>query len=299
MLKSFVGQRATDDLRLEVETEIGRICERRKKELNASEILVFMAEGEAQADLSHPHRETDDYVVGFDVINKETIVDSHSDQVNAALAALCLATEHETIQIKHVRGDVYLINELGKPVYSFNFSGSGEAYSSRRTTVEVIKEAKGQAAKLMSKRSLSKVYRLLIQAISKDNDELQRFMFGWSAFEILINNVFSQYEKLFVQSLLDADPASHKHRYFNRIREVMKGKYNITDKFNVGVACIGDSSVETDIQEFIKIKKIRDALFHDKTVDETALPTFAIVELLKKYLRKHINYKGRLTKAST
>ena len=299
MLKGMVGQREKDELKPEVENGIARIRDRRKEELGASETLVFVAEGEAHADFSQPNRETDDYVVGFDIINKKTIVDAYGDQVNAALAALCLAAEHETIQVKHVRGDVYLINELGKPLYSFEFSASFEGYSSRRTTSEIIREAQGQAVKLMSKRALSKVYRLLIEAVSRDNDELRRFMFGWSALEMLVNNVFSEYEKQFVQRLLEADPASHTHRYFKRIREVMKGKYNIADKFIVMAACIGDGSVETDIQEFIKIKKIRDALFHDKSVADKTLPTFATVELLKKYLRLHIKYKGRLTKALT
>lgn len=291
MLKSLVGQRESSDLRVEVETEIRRIRERRNKELEHSETLVFIAEGEAQADFSRPNRETDDYVLGFELVNKERIAEAHSDQVNAVLAALCLSTEHETIQIKRMRGDAYLINEAGKPVYSFDVSGSGEAFVSERTTDEVIKQAQSQA-KSMSKHSLSRVYRLLVQAISRDNDKLRRFMFGWSALEILINKVFSDYEKLFIQNLLGADPASHTQRYFERIRDVMKGKYRIADKFVVVAACVSDDSVETDIQDFVKIKEVRDALLHGEPIDEESLPISETVGLLKKYLRRHINAKA-------
>lgn len=113
----------------------------------------------------------------------------------------------------------------------------------------------------------------------------------------IIKTVFSEYEKLFIQNLLESDPASQAGRYFKRIREVMKGKYNIADQFVVVAACIGEGSVETDAEEFIRIKKIRDALFHDTSLAEKGLPTVAIVELLKKYLRLHLKYKGRLTTA--
>jgi hypothetical protein len=298
MLTSMVGQRGTDDVKLEIKTEIERIRENRKKELQGLEAFIFIAEGETDVDFSHPNKETDDYVLGFDIINKDNIISPYRDQINAALVALCLATERVPLDVKHLRGDVYLINEISKPVYSIAFSGSGEGYPSIQTTAEIIKEAQGQI-KLISKRPLTKVYRLLTQAISRDNDELRRFMFGWAALETLIKTVFSEYEKLFVQSLLEADPASQAGRYFKRIREVMKGKYNIADQFVVVAACIGEGPVEPDIQEFIRIKKIRDTLFHDTSVAEKGLPTVVTVELLKKYLRLHIRYKDRLTTPST
>jgi hypothetical protein len=298
MLTGMVGQRGTDDVNLEIKSGIERIRENRKKELQGSEAFIFIAEGETEVDFSHPNRETDDYVLGFDIINKDDIASAYRDQINATLSALCLVNDRVPIQVKKLRGDVYLINDIGKPVYSIGISASGEAYTSIQTTVEIINEAKGQI-KSINKRALTKVCRLLTQAISRDNDDLRRFMFGWAALETLIKTVFSEYEKLFVQSLLASDIGNQAHRYFKRIREVMKGKYNIADKFVVVAACIGEEAVEKDIQEFIRIKKIRDAFFHDTSMAEKGLPTFEAVELLKKYLRLHIKYKDRLTKPST
>jgi hypothetical protein len=291
LLKGLVDKKESSDLSHELEAEMSRLRELRNKELNDSEKLVFIADGYAQAELSQPNRETDDYILGFQVVDKEKIFQAHSDQVNAALAALCL-TAHEVIQVKHIRGDVYLINDSGKPIYSVEFSVSGKAYTSRRTTDEVIRETKGQVANLlMDKCSLSQVYKLLVQAISRDNDQLRRFMFGWSALEILINKVFSEYEKQFVQNLIGADPAIHTQRYFERIRDVMKGKYRLTDKFVVLAACVADNTVEEDIENFVEIKKSRDALLHGKAIDEKSLPDSETVALLKKYLRQHINAK--------
>jgi hypothetical protein len=292
VLKSLAGQRESDTLRVEVEAEVSRIRERRNKDLSRSEVLIFTADGEVEPDFSRPSRETDDFVLGFEVVNKDNIVGAHSAQMNAALAALCLSTEHDTIQVKRVQGDVYLINESGKPVYSLDFSASGDAFVSRRTSDAVIREAQSQAVALTSEKSLARVNRLLVQAISSENDKLRRFMFGWSALEIFINKVFSEYERLCVQNLLGTDPASHTQRYFERIHDVMRDKYRITDKFVVVTACLGDDSIETDVETFASIKKSRDELLHGEVLDEDSLPVAETIKLLKKYLRLHISMKA-------
>lgn len=146
--------------------------------------------------------------------------------------------------------------------------------------------------KLMSERNLNKVYKLLIQAVSRDNDRLRRFMFSWFALEILINKVFSEYEEKFIENLTGADPAKHTKRYFDRICGVMKDKYRLADKFVVVASRIGDDSIETDLVLFDKIKDIRDKLFHGNRVDDETLPISETVKLLKKYLRRHINGKN-------
>ena len=171
-----------------------------------------------------------------------------------------------------------------------DFSGSGTMFSSTPITKELIEETHVQLKK-SNERISAKVNRLLAQAISRENDELRRFMFGWAGLEILISSVFKEYEKLFAQTLQGSEPTSPTHRYFKRIREVMKGKYNIADQFVIVAACIGNESVEADIEEFVRIKKIRDALFHDTSAAEKGLPSFEIIELLRKYLRLHTNTK--------
>lgn len=100
MLKSMFGNCKSKALRVEVETEICRIRERRNKELKGSEKFIFIAEGETTPDFSKPNEETDNYILGYGLIEKDQITESHSDQLNAILAALCLSTKHEIIEIK-------------------------------------------------------------------------------------------------------------------------------------------------------------------------------------------------------
>jgi hypothetical protein len=57
--KFMRGQKGESDLADQVATEITRIHERRKKELEDSEVLVFIAEGEIQANFSKNFIEKD------------------------------------------------------------------------------------------------------------------------------------------------------------------------------------------------------------------------------------------------
>jgi hypothetical protein len=293
VLKSLVGQEESDDLIVEVKAEINRIRERRKKDLDGSELLIFTAEGEVKPDFSRPSRETDEFVLGFELINKSDITSAHSAQLNAALTALYLSVEHESIQVNRIQRGIYLLNESGKPVYSFDMSASASAFVSKRTTDEVVGEVRSRAVRLAAENSLATVNRLLVQAISRENDKLRRFMFGWSALEILVNKVFTEYEKtLFVSTQPRTNPAGyrHKQKVVDRIRAVMKSKYSITDKFAVIAACLDDSS-EKDEEAFTSIKKERDKMFHGEAIDEDCLPIAETIKLLKKYLRLHISKK--------
>lgn len=250
ILMGMIGQQ---DESAQLKEHIENIRKNRKNKIEGSEALIFIGEGETNADLNQPLREIGDYTLGFDIIKKEDIISLFRDDINSILAAFCLASERISFQVKHLGEGAFLIDEQGKPIYSFSLTGSAEAYSSMPTTPELVEEAKGQI-KAVCKREL-KVYRLLAKAISRDNDDLRRFMFGWAGLETLIKIIFSEYEKVFVKNLLEADQTSQSGRYFKRVREVMKGKYNIADQFHVVASCISNSSAEMDIQEFIRINK--------------------------------------------
>lgn len=292
MLTGSAGLKMSANLQLELQNHIGQIRERRRKELGTAQVLVFIAEGDVDVDFSGPIRDCGGYVVGFDIVSKEHISQSIDFERSAALAALSLSVEQNSLQTRRISKGSYLITESGKPAYSMSISLNAEAYSSKHTTDEIVERTAHYLSSLLGDISLSRVYRLFVQAISRKNDELRRFLFGWSALEILISKVFSDYEKLFITNLLGSDPANHVQRYFERVRDVMKRKYRITDKFVIVAACIGKDSVETDIEDFVKIKKARDALLHGDLVDEKTLPVSETISLLKRYIRYHTNTKA-------
>ncbi|MBU0462053.1 MAG: hypothetical protein KKD21_06295 [Proteobacteria bacterium] len=141
LLRGMVGQQ---DESAQIKENIENIQKSRRGKIEDSEALIFIGEGKTEADLNQPLRDTDDYTLGFDIINKEDIVSLFKDEINSTLAAFCLASERIPLQIKHLRSGVFLIDEQAKPIYSFSLTGSGEAYSSIPITAELIKEAQGQ-----------------------------------------------------------------------------------------------------------------------------------------------------------
>ncbi|MGA8849069.1 MAG: hypothetical protein WB564_04495 [Dehalococcoidia bacterium] len=299
LLKGLAGQGVSNDLRAEVEVGVNRIRERRNKALGRSEVLVFTAEGEVEPDFSRRSAETDDFVYAFGVINKEDIAILHSAQINAVLAAFCLSIEHETIQVKPIQRGIYLLNESGKPVYSFDFSISAGGFVSKRTTDEVIREVQSQVVALTGEKSLATVNRLLVQAISSENEKLHRFIFGWAALDIFVNKAFREYKKtLPIPTPARSDSAGCRQKkglkLDERIHRAMRGSnnINIADKFAVIVKCLGDDSAETDLKTFTSIRDERDKLYHEGAFDEDSLPIAEAIKLLKKYLRLHISKKA-------
>ena len=56
-----------------------------------------------------------------------------------------------------------------------------------------------------------------------------------------------------------------------RIKDVMKDKYRLTDKF-VLIASFLSNEIEEDIESFKSMKKLRDDIFHGKEFNEETLP---------------------------
>ena len=72
-----------------------------------------------------------------------------------------------------------------------------------------------------------------------------------------------------------------------RIKDVMKDKYRLTDKF-VLIASFLSNEIEEDIESFKSMKKLRDDIFHGKEFNEETLPVEDARKLAAKYLKSHM-----------
>ena len=75
----------------------------------------------------------------------------------------------------------------------------------------------------------------------------------------------------------------------DRIREVMKDKYRLEDKFSFIAAELDDPDIEQDLDLFRRIKGIRNDFLHGEDVHWRSLPLEGTRELLRKYLRLHVS----------
>jgi hypothetical protein len=106
--------------------------------------------------------------------------------------------------------------------------------------------------------------------------------------EIFVNKVFKQYNTAFFDSVLDEGHPEVQRKYLGRVRDVMKDKYRLADKFAAISSLLAPSTADKDLQAFVEAKKLRDELFHGQTVDEKNLPVERVRDLVSRYVRLHI-----------
>jgi hypothetical protein len=135
---------------------------------------------------------------------------------------------------------------------------------------------------------LTSIKRLYSQMAEYENDPLKAFLFGWSALEILIAKTFSDYEESFVAPLREGPQTRLRGRFLGRVREVMKDKYRLLDKFAcVSAVLFADApelDVHDDAERFGRIKKIRDKILHGEAFTESDLSVNELAALLRKYV---------------
>ena len=149
---------------------------------------------------------------------------------------------------------------------------------------------------LLDDQELQRVVSLFAHSLNT-KDEFKRFLYGWKALEIYISKVFRRYRRDFNPNKV-AIPATSQH--FERLTQAIKAdKYALLDKFGVIVAVlakktrnVGIEELDSDVDEFQRLKNLRDALFHRPDVAEASLPTVTVElqSLLSKYLRLHLEH---------
>jgi hypothetical protein len=142
----------------------------------------------------------------------------------------------------------------------------------------------------LGKSELNRSVNLLAQSLDMAaEDKFKSFLFGWTALEILINKVFSEYEKAFLSAVSSESSVHGTSRYFERVTQVMRDKYRLVDKFGIIAAVLTAEESDHDIEEFERIKKVRDALLHGQDAPELSLLNVELRDLVSKYLRKHLS----------
>ena len=188
-------------------------------------------------------------------------------------------------------GDVvFLIDPNdGKPIYNLSaqFHG-GRASVASPLTEDVIAETAALTSKLVvQKGGMAKLVSLLITSLEDATSDLQSFISAWSALEIFVTSTFkSTYEARWFEIMEDGAPTSARP-VFNRLKDVMRDKYRLADKFIVIASVLDSVAATKDSEEFGRLKKIRDEVFHNES-RSPSLPTEAIQRLLLKYMKLHL-----------
>lgn len=260
----------------------------RQKEFGSSPYLIVTGEGEVQSFNPTHEKDAEDFIVCFDGADKDAIRARFHDKITALINSIVSVAE-TVIGIRKVADPIVFFREDGKPVYSYTFTaGAPGVYVSRSLPDDRV-QAIGELYHLLTTdTTLQRVQRLIRFSFETGVDPLRSFLAAWTAFEIFVNKVFGNYEASFFDRLSEEGHLEVQRKYLGRIREVMKDKYRLADKFAAVSFQLSPASGDEDLKTVLQVKKVRDELSHGETVDEASLPVKAIRDMASKYLRLHV-----------
>jgi len=286
MLKGFVGQGGEGSFGDRLERELAEIRETRKKDIGSGVFLVYKSEGEVDSWNPRNSKELEGFTIAFEGTPKGPIRQVHQAPINGVLTSFALGSDN-VCGVKKIADGIYFIDNAGKPAYSVDFKVAGSATVSTSLKLGVVEYVEKYAKVLSGHPELVDPARLLLQSLSDESDRLLSFLSIWSGLEIFVNKVFRSYEVTMFPKDEKKTSNAVPEPVVNRIREVMKDKYRIVDKFSVVSSLLAPDDAKADLAKFKIIKDIRDKLMHGGELELKALPIQDTQVLLRKYLRLH------------
>ncbi len=287
ILRGLVGGGPEGSFAERLEKEVAGVVEERSARSKHQDYLVLRLEGEVPDWESRAEREVDEFVIRLNGAPKFGIQERSKVELASIVVAITKRTGRPVQLTSHAVGLVFF-REDGKKIYAKEFiMGNPKAFVSSLWDAadQILLQADFLALRGLT--SLTRVLQMFAASLEQTHDRLRAFLSGWSALEIFINKVFSHYEAAFLGGLTsDTDPKA-KEWYVERIREVMRDKYRLRDRFALIAASLVPCEADDDVFKFVEAKKIRDNLSHGEEVADSDLPVEVIHEVLGKYLQLH------------
>jgi hypothetical protein len=288
-LNALFGQPGLEISSERITEELEKIRESRKSQFGTGPYLIFVRDGEIE-DFSSAElvKDFEDFLVYQGGPPRETLRQPSRPYVRAALGAMTIAMG-DVHGIKTVSDTVVFFRSDGKPLYCYTVSATADASVIRAISEEKLDSVEEWYRVISRNPKFERVVRLLVASLQAEGDALRSFLYAWTALEILINKMFSQYEKRFFEELSEDHNLGAHRQYLESVREVMKRKYRLTDKFALIAAVLSPANADEDLSQFKQAKKKRDDLMHGQDVNEGTLPIPMIHELVRKYVRLHLS----------
>ena len=245
--------------------------------------LTILSESDENESIPETNAQIGPYLVA--VLNATTPTASqkfHRSMIHAAISSLAVSTRNIE-RAEKVFEATYRSHEQHGIVHYCAFSGYAEASVISQLPPDFDQEFREISQCLSENQDLASVFRLLASSYTHHTDKLASFLSAWSALEIFVNKAFPSQEK----RLFDAIASSHKD-FIARLREVMKDKYRLVDKFSLLATTISADTAVDDIKIFKDLKKIRDELLHGADVNTSRLALETTQALLRRYLLAYI-----------
>jgi len=288
LLRGMFGGEIMQELPTAIDSKITTIQEKRLLKHKPGAYAVIIISGQAELDIKENlHIETDQFSISFDAIDKKSILNQHKERIHAIVASLAISTSPE-YHAERIASGICFFDANNKPLYTYTYQvHSARPIIAKPVDLEKETEISRVIGLSIVNMQLKTPFRLLTQSLETTQDNLRAFISAWSALEILTNKVFPIYEEQFIAGIVDDHNSHGVNNFLERIKDVMKDKYRLADKFSL-VASFLSSEIKEDIELFQNMKKVRDNISHGKEFDEEALLVEDARKLASKYLKNHM-----------
>jgi hypothetical protein len=260
--------------------------------VNGRPVLVVDVIGDRDFPNRSPNTPLDEIV--FTVVDKQVVKDIsklHEKLIGQALASLALLAA-PIYGLKKLSDFVLLDPASPSPVH-VSPAGIDIKIAFRSSMPTELKESiESRFADLLGVPDLETVMRLYADSLIQNEDYLRSFLAAWTAIEVFTNKVFGQYEKDGLPISKDELPDAML-AYLDRIREVMKGKYTLVNKFTLISYALDLPELDPSVAKFEEAKKQRDWLLHGEQIEERLLPTSDVQRLLLELVLRHLRRQSR------
>ena len=256
--------------------------------------VAIQISGECEEMVGKVILETEEFAVFLNANDPTESIRSRDEYDIAAILASLILEAGGTISLDKMWDSISMVRADGKQIVPFNCSIDMEFADIDPLADDAPTRIIDRYHRLSrGNEKLGTVLRLLKLSLETEKDKLRSFLFGWSAIEIFINTVFKKYENEIFTEFSEGLQSELRVTYLKRIREVMKDKNRLTDKFSVIALRLCMKDADNDVKAFKKVKEVRNNLFHRSMADESKLSVTDIHALLVKYLQLHLGGNPR------
>jgi hypothetical protein len=289
LLCGLFNDEKIQELPIAIESKVAKIQEERLSKNKSGAYAVITISGQVELNIKdNPHKETDQFHVCFDAIDKNSIRNQHKERIHAIVASLAMSTSPEYC-VERIANGVCFFDSDNKPLYSYTFQvNHARLILAKPVDSEKRIEISETIALSNANMQFKTPFRLLVQSLETTQDNLRAFVSAWSALEILTNKVFPVYEEKFITGIKNDRNSYGVNNFLERIKVVMKDKYRLADKFSLMASFLSNEITE-DIELFKRMKEMRDNISHGKEFNEETLPVEDARKLASKYLKNHMS----------
>lgn len=168
----------------------------------------------------------------------------------------------------------------------FTHNNSSTGWTTSVITGKEVLEATRLSKLIHGDEAIKSVFNLFGDSqVPHENGRLHSFIAAWAGLEIF---VVKKFDELLGGIKRKAKVSGMHQKLFDRMFDVMDGKYRVVDKFIILASHYDEADADKDIALFVKIKKARDDFFHTMKTGADDLPLDEVRTLLEKYLKLHL-----------